>query len=129
MSFMSDVVKFSDMVCACIFTEVDNGNWTLTEWVLHDPQKRRRLVRTQIEELWALYEHYQLPEFENVRQVLTQMRQAYRDVEPFNHPLLAAQNEDPFGPRTKTPHRPSARNTDSTGTSSPLAVAAQRRFW
>jgi hypothetical protein len=69
--------------------------WTTTRFlatllVLEKPLERRRLVRTQIEELLALYRHYPLPEFESVRQILTQLQQAYSDVEPFNHPLLAA---------------------------------------
>jgi hypothetical protein len=51
-------------------------------------------VRTQIEELLALYRHYPLPELESVWQILTQLQQAYDDVEPFNHPLLAALDDD-----------------------------------
>ena len=46
-------------------------------------------MRTQVEELLALYRHYPLPEFESIRQILTQLQQAYSDVEPFDHPLLA----------------------------------------
>jgi hypothetical protein len=76
------------------FTEVDDDRWTLTEFVLNDPLERRRLVCTQIKELLALYRHYPLPEFESVRQVLTQLQQAYSDVAPFNHPLLAALDDD-----------------------------------
>ena len=53
------------------------------------PPERRRLVRTQIEELFALYRLYPLPEFESVRQILTQLRSAYSDAEPYNHPLFA----------------------------------------
>jgi hypothetical protein len=128
---MSDV---PDMVSMRPFTELDDGKWALTERVLGDPQKRRRLVRTQIEELWALYEYYPLPEFESVRQVLTQMRQAYSDIGPFRHPLLAMQSKDAFGPLSqKIPVRlrpqPSAKNADSTGTSIPSPVAVRRRFW
>ena len=49
-----------------------------------------RLVRTQVEELLAMYRRYPLPELEAVRRVLTQMERAYRDVEPFNCPMVAA---------------------------------------
>jgi hypothetical protein len=45
--------------------------------------------RTQVEELLAMYRRYPLPEFEAVRQVLTQMQRAYSDVTPFNRPLIA----------------------------------------
>jgi len=40
-----------------------------------------RVVRTQIEELFALYRLYPLPEFESAS--------AYSDAEPYNHPLFA----------------------------------------
>jgi hypothetical protein len=49
--------------------------------------QRRRLVRTQIEELMALYQDYPLPELESVRQSLVQLQQAYGDAEPFNRPI------------------------------------------
>jgi hypothetical protein len=32
---------------------------------------------------------YPLPEFESVRQILTQLRSAYSDAQPYNHPLFA----------------------------------------
>jgi hypothetical protein len=51
------------------FTEVDGGKWALTESILNDPSEYRRLVRTQVEELFALYEQYPLPEFSAVRRV------------------------------------------------------------
>lgn len=71
------------------FTEMDDGQFWLTEKILNDPNLKRRLVRTQIEELLALWRQYPLPEFEAVRQILDQMQRGYGDVEPFNHPLLA----------------------------------------
>jgi hypothetical protein len=37
------------------FTELDDGYWWTTEAVLNDPMLHRRLVRTQIEEMLALY--------------------------------------------------------------------------
>jgi hypothetical protein len=74
-------------------TKVDDGKWALTEWVLNDPSLYRRLVRTQVEELLALYRHYPLPEFESVRQILTQIQHAYSDDAPFDHPLLAAMDD------------------------------------
>ena len=61
------------------YTEVDDDQWALTETILDNPPERRRLVRTQIEELFALYRLYPLPEFES----------AYSDAEPYNHPLFA----------------------------------------
>jgi hypothetical protein len=76
------------------YTSVDDSKWTLTELVLNDPLRRRRLVRTQTEELLALYRQYPLPEFESVRQILTQMQQAYSDVAPFDHPLPAALDDE-----------------------------------
>ena len=65
-----------------------------TETILDDPDLYRRLVRTQIEEFKALYEQYPLPEFDAVGQILDQMSHAYADAEPFNHPLLAALEDD-----------------------------------
>jgi len=91
---MGDVVEMPGAVMIRTYTEVDDDKWTLTDFVLEDPLKRRRLVRTQIEELLALYRHYPLPELESVWQILTQLQQAYDDVEPFNHPLLAALDDD-----------------------------------
>lgn len=91
---MGDVVDMPGVMTVRAFTQVDGGGWSLTEWVLHDPLQYRRLVRTQIEELLALYRHYPLREFESVEQILTQLQQAYSDVEPFDHPLLAAALED-----------------------------------
>lgn len=91
---MSNVVKMADDVTMRTFTQVDDEKWTLTETVLDDPLRYRRLVRTQIEELLALYRHYPLPEFESVRQILTQLQRAYDDVEPFNHSLLAALDDE-----------------------------------
>ena len=58
--------------------------------MLNDPLLYCRLVRTQIEELLALYQHYLLPERDSVGQILSQLQQAFSDVEPFNHPMLAA---------------------------------------
>ena len=37
------------------YTEVDGDQWALTETILDNPPECRRLVRTQIEELFALY--------------------------------------------------------------------------
>ena len=37
------------------YTEVDDDQWALTETILDNPPSDRRLVRTQIEELFALY--------------------------------------------------------------------------
>ena len=90
---MGDVVDLPAVTMRA-FAQVDDEKWALTEWVLNDPLRRRRLVRTQIEELLALYRHYPLREFESVGQILTQLQQAYSDVEPFDHPLLAAALED-----------------------------------
>jgi hypothetical protein len=92
---MSDnVVQMPGLITMREFTELDGGKWYITEGCLTDPALRRRLVRTQVEELFALYQHYPLPEFEAVRQVLTQLRQAYSDVEPFDHPMLAEMDEE-----------------------------------
>jgi hypothetical protein len=76
-------------------TQLDGDQWMYTGYVLTDPLMRRRLVRTQTEELLALYQQYPLPEFESVRQLLTQMQQGYGDVAPYDHPLLAAMDDDP----------------------------------
>lgn len=92
---MGNVVDLSPTVTMREFTQVDGGKWTMTERVLNDPLECRRLVRTQIEELLALYRQYPLPEFESVRQILAQMQQAYGDVAPFDRPLLAAMDDDP----------------------------------
>src|SRR5262245_56179941 len=86
---MGDVEKMPGGVTMRAFVDLDDGRFSCTEFVLNDPLRYRRLVRTQIEELLALYRHYPLPEFESVRQILTQLQHAYADVEPFNHPLLA----------------------------------------
>jgi hypothetical protein len=91
---MSNVVDMPGVVTMRAFTQVGDDEWSLTETVLNDPLQYRRLVRTQIEELLALYRHYPLREFESVRQILTQLQQAYNDVEPFDHPLLVAALED-----------------------------------
>ena len=72
---MGDVVDLPAVTMRA-FAQVGDEKWALTEWVLNDPLKRRRLVRTQIEELLALYRQYPLPEFESVRQILTQLQQA-----------------------------------------------------
>jgi hypothetical protein len=71
------------------FAQGDGDVFELTEHFLKDPVLRRRLVRTQIEELWTLYWHYPMEELSAVRQILDQLRQSYRHVEPFDHPLLA----------------------------------------
>jgi hypothetical protein len=76
------------------FAQADDEKWALTEWVLNDPLRRRRLVRTQIEELLALYRQYPLPEFESVRQIPTQLQRAYSDVAPFDHSLSAALDDE-----------------------------------
>jgi hypothetical protein len=86
---MSNVVEMPGVVRMRAFVDMDDEKFLATELVLKNLLRRRRLVRTQIEELLALYRHYPLPEFESVRQILTQLQQAYSDVEPFNHPLLA----------------------------------------
>jgi hypothetical protein len=52
------------------------------------PPERRRLVRTQIEELFALYRLYPLPEFESVRQILGSGRPTVTRSR-INHPLFA----------------------------------------
>ena len=87
---MNNVTEMPDLVTMRSFTEVDDGKWGTTEYVLNDPVMRRRLTRTQIEEMLTLYGHYPLPEFDAVGQILRQMQRAYGDVEPFNHPMLAA---------------------------------------
>jgi 20S proteasome alpha/beta subunit len=88
---MSNVVKLAKIRT---FTRVDDDKWTVTEAILNDPLQYRRLLRTQIEELLALYQHYPLPELESVRQILSQLQQAYGDVDPFNHSLLAALDDE-----------------------------------
>ena len=97
---MGNVVDLPIDVTMGAYTKVDDGKWALTEFVLNDPSLHRRLVRTQVEELLALYRQYPLSEFESVRQILTQMQQAYGDVAPYHHPLLAAM--DPENPTTMT---------------------------
>jgi|SRR6478672_9529827 len=92
---MSNVVKMPGFVTMREFTEMDDGKWWLTEKILDEPVLRRRLVRTQIEELVAVFRLYPLGELECVEQILTQLQQAYCDVEPFNHPTLAGDFEDP----------------------------------
>jgi hypothetical protein len=91
---MGDIVNMPGGVMMRFATEIDDGKWCCTEFILNDPLQYRRLVRTQIEELLALYRQYPLPEFESVRQILSQMQQAYGDVAPFDHPLLAAMVDD-----------------------------------
>jgi hypothetical protein len=91
---MSNVVDMPDGVTMRAFTQVGDDQWSLTEWVLNDPSQYRRLVRTQIEELLALSQHYPLPEFDSVRQILTQLQRAYSDVEPFYHPPLTALDDE-----------------------------------
>jgi predicted RNA binding protein YcfA (HicA-like mRNA interferase family) len=76
------------------FVELADGYFWTTEAVLNDDVQHRRLVRTQIEELLALYRQYPLPEFAVVERILTGLQHAYSDVEPFNHELLAAMDED-----------------------------------
>jgi hypothetical protein len=71
------------------YTQVDGGLWTRTDRLLNDLLERRRLVRTQIEELMALHAHYPLDELESVRQILVQLQQDYSDVAPFDRPLIA----------------------------------------
>jgi hypothetical protein len=71
------------------YTEVDDGRWILTDALLADPPAYRRLVRTQIEELYAVYSLYELPELDGIRHRLDQLRQEYSDAEPFNRLLLA----------------------------------------
>ena len=57
------------------YTEVDDDQWALTETILDNPPERRRLVRTQIEELFALYRLYPLPELESLgRPTVTRSR-------------------------------------------------------
>ena len=72
------------------FVELDDGYWWNTENVLNDEGLYRRLVRTQIEELLALYAHYPLPEFDEVGRLLSGLQKTFGDVEPFNHEMLAA---------------------------------------
>jgi hypothetical protein len=90
---MGDVVDLP-AVTTRAFAQMDDEKWALTEWVLNDPLRRRRLVRTQIEDLLALYRQYPLPEFESVRQILTQLQQAYSDVAPFDHSFPAALDDE-----------------------------------
>jgi hypothetical protein len=91
---MSNAVEMPGPVMIRAYTEVDDGRWGLTDKILEDPGERRRLVRTQIEELKTLYQQYPLPEFDAVEQILSQLQQAYRDVEPFNRRMLAAMDGD-----------------------------------
>ncbi len=62
---MGDVVDLPAVTMRA-FAQMDDEKWALTECVLNDPLRHRRLVRTQIEELLALYRQYPLPEFESV---------------------------------------------------------------
>ena len=78
---MSDVVEMP-VVTMRGFTELDDGYWWATEAVLNDPVLHRRLVRTQIEEMLALYRYYPLPALGSVKQILEQLQQSYSDVEP-----------------------------------------------
>jgi hypothetical protein len=71
------------------FAQGDGDLFGLTEHFLQDPVLRRRLVRTQIEELWTLYWHYPMEELSAVRRVLELLRKEHRHVEPFDHPMLA----------------------------------------
>ena len=48
---MSNIVQMPGGVEIQEFTEVDDRKWYLTEWVLDDEQRYRRLVCTQVEEL------------------------------------------------------------------------------
>jgi hypothetical protein len=89
---MSNVVDMG--VTMRTFTQVGEDSYSLTETVLNDSLQYRRLVRTQVEELLALYRHYPLREFESVGQILTQMQRAYADVEPFYHPPHAALDDE-----------------------------------
>jgi len=54
---MNNVTEMPDLVTMREFTQIDGGKWWLTEKILNDPSLYRRLVRTQIEELLALYPH------------------------------------------------------------------------
>jgi len=92
---MSDnVVDMPGVVTMAEWVKVDDGMWMPTDSALNNPQEYRRLVRTQIEELLAMYRRYPLPEFAAICQILTQMQQGYGDVEPFNRPMLAAMDDD-----------------------------------
>jgi hypothetical protein len=86
---MNSVVDMPGLITMREFVELDDGKWWLTEKVIVDPLLRRRLVRTQIEELVALWKHYPLQELGSVAQILQQLQQAYDDVKPFNHTLMA----------------------------------------
>ena len=47
---MSDnVIQMPGSVQMMTFTQIDGGKWLLTEVVLNDEQRYRRLVRTQID--------------------------------------------------------------------------------
>jgi hypothetical protein len=63
-----NVTEMPDLVTMREFTQMDGGKWWLTEKILNDPSLYRLLVRTQIEELLALYQHYLLPELDSVGQ-------------------------------------------------------------
>jgi hypothetical protein len=85
---MTDDVDMPGMVAMPEFIEMDDGKWWLTEKVFDDPGLHRRLVRTQIEELVAVFLLYPLCELESVGQALHQLQQAYSKVAPFNHPTM-----------------------------------------
>ena len=95
---MDNLMKLSRDYTMRDFVEMDGGAYWLTEKVLNDPSLYRRLVRTQIEELKALYRHYPLSEFDEVGHILNRLQQAYSNVEPFDHPLLAALDDDAAAP-------------------------------
>jgi hypothetical protein len=90
---MTNVVELPRDYTMREFVELDDGYFWTTEAVLNDATLKRRLVRTQIDELLALYQQYPLAEFAVVERVLTGLQRAYSDVEPFNHEMLAAMND------------------------------------
>jgi hypothetical protein len=86
---MTDDAMYANMPCR-EYAQADGDVFGLTEEFLKDPVLRRRLLRTQIEELWTLYWQYPFEELSAVRQILERLRKVYRLVEPFDHPMLAA---------------------------------------
>jgi hypothetical protein len=94
-----NITPLPGLVAINEFTEVDDERWILTGCLLDNPASYRRLVRTQVEELYALYRHYPLPELDGIKQILEHLQQAYNNAEPFNRTLRANWDRYPWDER------------------------------